>query len=278
VPTNTLEIRLAALRRSGSHAIVHWLLSQLPGRGVFLNSCKPGENPYASCYRGDSAVRPAGAFDLDRERDLGPSPKDFLLYNYEDRELPAVVSDAFEAEHDRWLGTSGRRFDLLVLRDPWNNLASLLRWARGAVYPISLDSVAKAARLWKAYAREALGETAHLPASPGHTRITVLYNRWVTDPAYRAELAEQLGIPFTDAGRDEVAPWGPTTWGDSFDGLAYDGRAGEMPVLERFRWCADDPFYRGLFDGELLDLAERIFGPLPGAEALLPPLRQEAQA
>jgi len=263
VPTNALEIRLAALRRSGSHALVHWLLSQLPGRGVFLNSCKPGENPYASCYRGDSAVQPAGAFDLDRERDQGPSPKDFLLYNYEDRELSAVFSDAFAAEHDRWLGTSARRFDLLVLRDPWNNLASLLRWARGAVYPISLDSVAKAARLWKAYAREVLGETDLLR----HQRTPVLFNLWVTDPGYRAELASRLGVPFTDAGRDEVAPWGPTTWGDSFDGFAYDGRAGEMPVLERWRWCAEDPFYRGLFDDETVELAERIFGVQAGVRA-----------
>src|SRR3954469_1315265 len=181
---NSREIRLAALRRSGSHAVVHWLLAQLPGRGVFLNSCKPGENPYSSCYRGDSVVRPAGHFDLDR----APEPKDFLLYNYEDRELSIVFSDAFDAAHDRWVGASGRPFDLLVLRDPWNNLASLLRWARGSVHPISLDSVAKAVRLWKGYAREVLGKTTHLR----HTPTPVLYNRWVTDPGYREELAGRL--------------------------------------------------------------------------------------
>src|SRR5882724_4584006 len=257
---NTVESRLAALRRSGSHAVVHWLLAQLPGRGVFLNSCKLGENPYASCYRGDSVVRPAGGFDLDG----APAPKDFLLYNYEDRELGAVFSDAFESEHDRWLGASGRRFDLLILRDPWNNLASLLRWARGSVHPISLDSVAKAARLWKVYAREVLGETAFLRHAP----TPVLYNRWVAEPGYREALAGRLGISFTDAGRDAVAPWGPATWGDSFDGFAYDGRAGEMPVLERFRWCAGDSFYRGLFDAEICELSERIFGPIPGTAEL----------
>jgi hypothetical protein len=258
---NALEIRLVALRRSGSHAIVHWLLRQLPGSGVFLNCCKPGENPYASCYRGDSVARGP---NLDRERDAGPTPKDFLLYGYEDRELSEVFSDAFEAAHDRWLGPSARRFDLLVLRDPWNHLASLLRWARGSVHPISLDSVTRAAERWKAYAREALGETRHLRHSP----TPVLFNRWVEDAGYREELAARLGVPFTDAGRDEVARWGPATWGDSFDGLAYDGRAREMPVLERFRWCAEDPFYRGLFDAELVGLSQRLFGPLPGTAAI----------
>src|SRR5262249_54747918 len=213
-------------------------------------------------------------FDLDRERDSRPSTKDFLLYNYEDRELPAVFSDAFEAAHDGWLGASGRRFDLLVLRDPWNNLASLLRWARGAVHPISLDSVVKAARLWKAYAREVLDETAHLRHAP----TPILFNRWVEDSAYREDLVSRLGIPFSDAGRDAVAPWGPTTWGDSFDGLVYAGRAREMPVLERFRWCAGDPFYRSLFDAEIRELSERIFGPLPGTEEILACLEERARA
>src|SRR5262249_39605200 len=123
---NTLELRLATLRRSGSHAVLVWLLRQLPGRGVFLNDCTPGKNPYASCYSPDSIARGS---DLNRERDLGPTRKDFLLYSYEDRGLGKIFSDAFEVEHDRWLGESARRFDLLVLRDPWNFLASLLRWA-----------------------------------------------------------------------------------------------------------------------------------------------------
>ncbi|HTQ78612.1 MAG TPA: hypothetical protein VMM92_01360, partial [Thermoanaerobaculia bacterium] len=251
---NTLEIRLAALRRSGSHAVVHWLLSQLSaaapaGNGCFLNNCKPGENPYASCYRGDSLTR---GVDLDRERDSGPRPKSFLIYNYEDRDLSALAADAWGAAHDRFLGASERRFDLLVLRDPWNNLASLLRWARGEVHPISLASVRRAAALFKAYAREVHRETRHLR----HGFTPVLFNRWAAEPDYRRSLAERLGIPWTDAGRDEVAPWGPATWGDSFDGFTYDGRAGEMPVFDRWRWCAADPFYRELLDGELRALAE----------------------
>ena len=241
--------------------MIQWLLRQLAGSGCFLDNCAPGANPYASCYIPDSV---GVGIDLARERAAGPTPKRFLLHNYEGKDLAEVFSAAAEAAHDGWVGASARRVDLLVLRDPWNNLASLLRWARGDVHPISLASVAAAAGRFRQYARELLGETRFLRHEP----TFVSFNRFHAEPAYRAALAARLGLRFTDAGLDQVAPWGPTAWGDSFDGLAYDGRATEMPLLERFRWCAGDPFYRGLFDAELVELAERIFGAIPGTEAI----------
>jgi len=260
-PVNGLEVRIAALRRSGSHAVVQWLLRQLPGRGAFLDNCAPGENPYASCYLPDSV---GAGVDLAAERARGPRPKDFLLHNYEGKSLAEVFSEAAEAAHDGWVGASARRFDLLVLRDPWNNLASLLRWARGGVHPIAEASVADAARRFKDYAREVLGETRLLRYEP----TFVLFHRWIAEREYREALAARLGLTFTDAGIDEVARWGPTAWGDSFDGLAFDGRAREMALAERFRWCAGDPFYRGLFDAELVELSERVFGPIAGTEEI----------
>jgi hypothetical protein len=269
---NGLEVRIAALRRSGSHAVVQWLLRQLPGRGAFLDNCRPGENPYTSCYLPDSV---GVGVDLAAERAAGqtpPAPKDFLLYNYESKSLAEVFSEVAEAAHDGWVGASARRFDLLVLRDPWNNLASLLRWARGDVHPIAFDSVAAAACRFRDYAREALGETRTLRHQP----TFVSFNRWVAERPYREALAARLGVPFTDAGADEVARWGPTAWGDSFDGMAYDGRARDMALGERFRWAAGDPFYRNLFDAELVELSERIFGVIPGTEELAPAARRRA--
>jgi hypothetical protein len=266
---NGLEVRVAALRRSGSHAVLQWLLRQLPGRGALLDNCAPGASPYASCYLPDSV---GVGVDLAAERDGGPRPKDFLLYNYEGKELAEVFSAVAESAHDGWVGTSARRVDLLVLRDPWNNLASLLRWARGEVHPIALASVAEAARRFRGYAREYLGETRLLRHQP----TFVSFNRWVAERPYREALAGRLGVPFTDAGIDEVARWGPTAWGDSFDGLAYDGRARDMALAERFRWCAGDRFYRDLFDAELVELSERIFGPLPGTEAIAAARRARA--
>jgi len=216
-----------------------------------------------------AAETPDRAARADRER----PHQAFLLHNYEGKDLARVFSAAAEAAHDGWVGASARRVDLLVLRDPWNNLASLLRWARGTVHPIAEASVAAAARRFRQYAREYLGETHHLR----HRPTFVSFNRWVADRGYREALAARLGLAFTDAGLGAVARWGPTAWGDSFDGLAYDGRAGEMALAERFRWCAGDPFYRGLFDAELVELAERIFGVVPGTEAIAAAARGAAR-
>ena len=158
------------------------------------------------------------------------SKRKFLLYNYEDQ-LPAdVASSKFEAHRERWVGRSVTRFDMLIVRDPFNLLASKLRWAYGDRYKPSLDSLFETRDRWKAHAQEYLGDTHHLPQ-----RLNVSYNAWFTDPAYRKALAHTLGVDWTDRGLNKVARWGPTVWGDSFDGLKYDGRATEMNVLERWK-------------------------------------------
>jgi hypothetical protein len=193
------------------------------------------------------------------------SKRDFLLYNYEDQTPAEVATAKGERNRERWVGRSARRFDLLILRDPFNLLASTLRWAYGGRRPLSLDSLFAARETWKAHAREFLGETDYLP-----DRLAVSYNAWFTDPGYRKALVDLLGIPWTDRGIQEVARWGPALWGDSFDGLKYDGRATEMKVLDGWRVYADDRVFVGLFDDEeLVELSERVFGRLAGTERLL---------
>ncbi len=43
---NLREIRVAALSRSGYHAIVNWLAYQFKGPVCFLNWAVPGMNPF----------------------------------------------------------------------------------------------------------------------------------------------------------------------------------------------------------------------------------------
>lgn len=47
-----VALRLFGMRRSGNHAIVGWMQRNAPGgRSVFLNNCKPGQDPFRS-FRG----------------------------------------------------------------------------------------------------------------------------------------------------------------------------------------------------------------------------------
>ena len=118
--------------------------------------------------------------------------------------------------------------------------------------------------LWKVYAHEFLGETHYLP-----NRVSISYNDWFLSREYRDRLGRQLGFINRDLGIDEVAKWGPTMWGDSFDGLQYEGQAQRMKVMERWREYQHDEFFCALFqDEELWDLSRLLFGEIKGTTAL----------
>ena len=255
---NQRELRVIGVSRSGNHCIINWIMGQIDGRACFLNCAEGKTNPFRTA-RPLETGRPFRVnypdFDLHAERRGAFSPKDWLLHSYEDSFLGYVCGEPFEANHDRFVGASARRFDVLVLRDPFNLFASRRRlWAD--------ERVAVVARVWRQHAREFLGVRRYL----NQNRVLVNYNAWVTSRDYRRTLAERLRLTFSDAGVDAVARCGG---GSSFDGVRFDGRARRMPVFERWRAFAADPRYRAIFDPETVDLTRRIFGEIPGTEQWL---------
>jgi hypothetical protein len=258
---NDHAIHICALRRSGHHAIIQWILNNGGKPGCFLNDCTPCTNPYLSAL--SNSLCPS----IDAERRGEFSKKALFVANYEDRRLEDTFPLGFADATVHWIGASTRTTNLLILRDPFNLIASKIRWAvHGHRNIPPLDSLTSLPELWKSHARAYLGSTS----IPQTTLTNVSYNRWFTDHAYRQSLAIELGISTGDEGRNRVAQWGPNVWGDSFDNMTLDGRATEMKVLERWKNYATDRFFRHLVqDRELIDLSLQIFGPLPGSEVLL---------
>lgn len=252
---NANELRVIGMSRSGNHAVIQWILGQARGRVCLLNCAAGKSNPFLTARPmgdGDSAGAYANyaGFDLDTERRGVFSRKEWLIYSHEDEFLGNACGDEFDRRHDEYVGATARRRDLLLLRDPFNLFASRRRAGYGTVS----DRVALA--IWKQHARQFLGRTHRLRHDP----LAVSYNRWVSDQTYRRRLAEALGLAFTDAGIDTVAP---CAGGSSFDGLAYDGRASEMKVFRRWEAERDNPSFLALFDDEVLALSEQVFGPPP---------------
>ncbi len=266
---NALELRVFAPRRSGHHAIMQWVVRNKTGRTVFLNDIRPPYgNPFLDCrglhvYDGVVDHR----YLLRRREAAGKfSRKGTLIYNYEDFELLEDVIARMDADRRAWVGPSERFLDVLILRDPFNLLASVLRARRARNPRDGEPAMRKAVRIWKTCAREFAGRTRYL-TNP----LFISYNDWFASDAYRRELADKLGLVSVDEGLDQVARWGPATWTDgaSFDGLALDGNASQMRVLERWRAYEDDGPFRAQFrDDELWDLSTEIFGRLPGTETL----------
>lgn len=261
---NDIEIRLIGMSRSGNHALLQWILAQAEGRTCFLNAAEGKSNPFLTARpidTGQCCWTNIQDFDLLAEQQGRHCRKDYLIFSHEDGYLRRSCSADYEAQHDAFVGHSRRRIDVLILRDPFNLFASRRKQLWNLLTPKTTVKV------WKQHAREFLGRTRHLR----HNSVFVSYNRWCTDKPYRRQIAESLGLTFTDAGRNDI--W-PCNGGSSFDGHAYHGRAGAMKVFDRWRHYADDPSFRAMFDAEVCTLSDEIFGTLPGSEVL----RSQAEA
>ncbi len=303
--TNTLEIRVVGLMRSGNHAIIEWLMEQHSGHPVcFLNNVVHGDvDPYLKKVR---PVLSGIDQDIDREA-LRTLNKRLLIYSYEDAVnglrpgsefLPGVFSADFEANRQKYLGRSEMFIDLLVIRDPFNCIASRMKWveSRRGLEEIDIDMIMYN---WKELARRAL--LLLEDPKPGH--VVVKYNRWAKDQDYRRKLSRDLMGKFSDSSMKSVSLFGG---GSSFDEREYTvGMAlkswhkvfnprkwkkirgvwnrlvtppvQRMKVLDRWKEYRDvEAFQDVMRDPEILELSERLFGELPGTREYVSDLQATA--
>ncbi|MDY6783746.1 MAG: hypothetical protein SW833_14600 [Cyanobacteriota bacterium] len=258
---NQKEIRVVGLRRTGNHALLNWIKEQEKGEVWHLNNVQSQENPYRYKYNNLSEFFPNNKWSIDRFKNQAKgnlTPKDCLIYNYEDYALSDVFSEKFEEKHDLYLGKTKTRYDVLVIRDPFNLLASRLK----NNYMPTKDKNKNCIDLWIDYAKEYLGETQYLR----YNKVCVNYNQWTTDIEYRKQIAQQLNLEFSDAGINKVSGCGG---GSSFEGRALDGQANQLDIGNRWKHFCEDKVYRKLLDNEQLWLySEQIFGQISGTEQL----------
>ncbi len=269
-PANERELRVFAPRRSGHHAFLQWVEKNSSNRVVFLNDCTPDASPFLTCRGPHIYDQGISHRYLNRRREANGkrSKKGTLIYNYENLELSEDVIRHLDVHRERWVGQSRWRADVLILRDPFNLLASVLRSRRQGNPVAGAPALERARRIWKSYAREFVGRSSFF-RSP----TLVSYNEWFVSEDTRRALANTLGLSSADKGLEKVAEWGPAAWGASFDGLSKDGRASQMGVLERWSQYVDDPVYVAQFqDDELWDLSGSIFGEIPGTQVLRKPV------
>jgi len=274
---NQREIRVHGLRRTGNHAIINWIEKQASGFTVHLNNLRPEENPFKNYWRIlEDKVHPrekwrvaelsfndlyqgSSGYELVKQEAKGKFiEKDCLILSYEDCYIPRVSSARAVRTHDRYVGKSKEIFDLIILRDPYNLIASRMRSNM-----LGIKGIGKTLpELWIDYAKEYLGETQHLK----YVKVPANYNQWFLDKEYRRTLANKLNLNFSDVGINDVPIFGQ---GSSFDSTGLDGQAQKMNVLNRWERYVDNENYRKLLDNEeLIYYSERIFGHIPGTEKL----------
>lgn len=258
---NQKEIRVVGLRRSGNHGIIIWLRRHYDRHILHLNNVSPMRNPYRQLYQNYSTKE-----KLKQEAKGIFSKKECLIYNYENYTLDSIVNSKCEKNHDIYLGKSASRSDLLILRDPYNMFASIRKGQLQKksnhnylkTYPKNQKSISE---LWLDYAKEFLGETNYLKQN----RVMLNYNQWVCDQEYRKNIAKKLDFNFCDTGFNVVKNYGG---GSSFDGTKFNNQATKMDVLNRWQNFIDDPEYRQMFNSEIMEYSQKIFGSIKGTEAL----------
>lgn len=263
------EIRVFGMRRSGNHAIINWIIKQVTGPVFFLNNThllRPlwldrdfVEKRRAVFFRNDGESLTPIWQDNGRFPDNLENPLELFVHSYENQRFAAPFLRVSDYNKARIINPPKERYDVLILRDPFNLFASQLQ--SGMVF--SGHRRYTRADLWLYYAEEYLSETGQL----GPDKVCVNYNRWCVDQGYRRAVAVRLGIPFTDKGFDEVSSAGR---GSSFDGRRFDGNASKMKTGARWREYAGDPRFIDQFrDPRLMALSEAIFGQIDGTRELL---------
>ncbi len=249
---NKKEYAVFAMRRSGHHAVMEWIMANTPGTHCFLNDCDLIGNPFETYKGGRQEAE-------DHNSTKEPiANKELLIYNFEDMYFDQFSYEDLEIHHDTWLGPTKEFNTLLALRDPFNLFASKFKWYRGEErkeWKPSLDEFKDTPNLWIAYAKEYLGVTNILK-----NKIAINYNEWFESEYSKKAIANLLSLPSYDKGYKRVAKYGANTWGDSFDNLNFENKANEMNVFERWKSYWDDPEYINMLDNnELLELADKIY-------------------
>ena len=282
---NHKEIRVIGLRRSGNHASINWLCKQLPGKHIFINHCRVMDNPYRNVYRDQILLQRKPNLKAWRCEDIewwrkeargDFSIKDCLIYSYEDQEIGRVAHSSFEKKHDLYFGKSQERLDVIIIRDPFNLLASRIKGNKPRKNARNFDLLRVYSKtlnltdLWITYAQESLNETSYLK----NRKIVIKYNDWFSDESYRKQIADEIGLEFSDFGFNEVVSAGGI--GSSFDGTGFSGKASKMDVLTRWKLLIDDPLFRELINNkELIEYSTKLFGHIPDTEILFEKLENK---
>lgn len=270
---NKKEIALFGIKRSGNHAIIHWLLKHMGDKTVHINDVT-SINPYDHFCEMNVKGLPTwrikpNLLHLIKQRLMNYeiteyskqdkavdfryicnfTPKDCLIISYENCSIDDETYAKFIQEHDTYVGVSDNRYRVIVLRDAFNLFSSLHKASF-----VTEEDIRKCVELYKQYAEIFLSTDLQKK----HDVICINFNEWFLSRDYRVQLAKKFGVTIDGSPFQRVPAIGG---GSSFEGTSKCGHAQTMNVLERWKVCKDDSAYRAIFKEKyLVELSEAIFG------------------
>lgn len=234
------------VKRSGHHAIIHWICRQ-SNPSFHVNNLSFGfdalHGPTNVKHPHIDNITNALVYRDDDKLDFKVPYEEVLRGNYN-----TAVYSAEDKKFDLCAEIMPKKIKcsnftyVIVARDPYNFIASRLKNNSGPMkyrWPAQIE-------VWKDHIRTCLNN---------RNIIDINFNKWFLDVDYRKFISESLEIPFTDEGLNEIR-----TGKSSFDGRRFNGSAQEMEVLNRWQIYKNDNSYWNLIDDEVIELSKKYFG------------------
>lgn len=222
------EIRIFGLKRSGLHAAHAWFWGHFEIRScMYQNNTnlsfkeKKRYNTFNERFKLVES-NPQCYINIIEHQDPQIMERKLCNPNYEYN----VKKKEIATKHGR-KNFSREAYNIVVLRNPFNNLASIIqvdRMANKKLWAVK-KLIPSFREMWMKYAYELIGVTSFF--SP--VKVNFLFDEWFVNKEYRKGISSLLGLKFSDAALNRV-----TRQGSSFDRRKFDGNAQEMNVLGRW--------------------------------------------
>lgn len=258
---NEYEFRIFGLKRSGNHTILAGIMSTFNENEVYLhNNVQIIKNLFIGDLNRKNGRRPFDNKDIDffdrltnRLTDQDNyskkgrlNKKKCIIHTYEDKSL-SIISEIKTVN----IGKSKNIFNVIILRDPYNMLASRIAFVNKnkdlqKKHFTKFITPEDIMILWKEYAREFLNITNNVP-----NKICINYNKLVTDQQYKREIYHKLMLDPEKVDDNIILGFGR---GSSFIGQNLEINKNEYNE----RWKKVD--IKQYIDTESETLSELIFG------------------
>lgn len=286
---NENEVVIHSLGRSGSHAIMNWIATMYKEPVYCFNNCKIGDpfrvrTPYYKRIRRREIreffvpiprLRSLSETEINHLRNVH---KFCLMYSYEHKDIRKLENEDPVKNRDFSVGRSKNKYNVLILRDVFNWLASWLL-NPGKKFSLRLDQYPEYNILkhkdwvkhasviprknylagqnlierWKYYALEFLGRSDYLPEK----KVVISFNQWFLDEDYRISIANSLNLKNSELSLDYAGNK------SSFDRYKFSrGGVRDIKVLERWKFFKDNVVYQEILGmcPEVKELSYEIFG------------------
>ena len=242
IPKEHCEYFFFALKRSGSHAVINWILQHFDSY-IHYNNCFFKNNYF---YVNDQTA-------ITKK---GTEPYQVSILSFEDK--PTELERKFSSDFKNiQKNVKPNKKNILLLRDAYNTYSSRymkkLNPSKEMLWWNNIWNNYNDINIWISHAEEYLN-----PNYLGNNLIKINYNDWFYKKEYRKKISAEFQREHTDKGLETVLCNGG---GSSFDKLNYDRNAQKMKVLERYQeFITDKKFiYEIIFNKKVKKLNLEIF-------------------